>query len=117
MQCFAAIIDSDHETSLTRWMKPGSKQFLIEYLAGRGYEPDFVVETDIEKLIVEVKAKNEMTDEVVLAKARAACQWVKHANAHAEENGGKKWRYALVPYDETKESSTLVGLMATYGRK
>ncbi len=116
-RCFAVIIDSDHETSVTRWMKPGPKQFQIDYLAGRGYEPDFVVETDTEKLIVEVKAKNEMTDEVVLAKARAACEWVEHANTHAEENGGKKWLYALVPHDEIKESSTLAGLMAAYGMK
>ena len=71
---------------------------------------------NVEKLIVEVKAKNEMTDEIVLAKARAACQWVEHANAHAAENGGKKWLYALVPHDEIKESSTLAGLMAAFGR-
>ncbi|MBL4617754.1 MAG: DEAD/DEAH box helicase family protein [Robiginitomaculum sp.] len=113
---FAVLIDSDHETSVTRWMKPGSKQFQIEYLAGKGYEPDFVVETDTEKLIVEVKAKNEMTDEVVLAKARAACEWIGYANTHAGENDGKKWLYALVPHDEIKESSTLAGLMAAYGR-
>lgn len=114
---FAVIIDSDHETSVKRWMKPGAKQFQIEYLAGKGYEPDFVVEIDTEKLIVEVKARNEMTDEIVLAKARAACQWVEHANAHADENGGKKWLYALVPHDDIKESSTLDGLMAAHRRE
>lgn len=113
---FAIIIDSEHETCVKRWMKPGAKQFQIEYLAGKGYEPDFVVETDTEKLIVEVKAKNEMTDEIVLAKSRAACQWVEYANIHSEENGGKKWLYALVPHDEIKESSTLAGLMAAFGR-
>lgn len=113
---FAVLIDSDHETGVMRWMKPGAKQFQIEYLAGRGYEPDFVVETDSEKLIVEVKARNEMTDETVLAKARAACEWVGHANAHAKENNGKPWTYALVPHDEIKESSTLAGLMAAFRR-
>ena len=68
------------------------------------------------KLVVEVKARNEMTDEIVLAKARAACEWVGHANAHAEENGRKVWVYALVPHDDIKESSTLVGLMAAHRR-
>ena len=111
---FAVIVDSDHETNVVRWMKPGAKQFQIEYLSGRGYEPDFVVETKTEKLIVEVKARKEMTDEIVLAKARAACQWVEYANTHAEENNGKRWLYALIPHDEIKESSTLSGLMATY---
>ncbi len=113
---FAVIVDSDHETSVIRWMKPGAKQFQIEYLAGKGYEPDFVVETDIEKMIVEVKAKNEMTDEVVLAKARAASEWVEYANTHANENGGKTWCYALIPHNEIKESSTLAGLIAAYRR-
>lgn len=109
---FAVLVDSDHEQSVTRWMKPGAKQFQIEYLSGKNYEPDFVVETKTEKLIVEIKARNEMQDEIVLAKARAACNWVGHANDHAQENGGKHWAYALVPHDDIKESSTLAGLMA-----
>lgn len=114
---FAVLVDSSHETGVIRWMKPGAKQFQIEYLAGKGYEPDFVVETGTEKFIVEVKAKNEMTDEIVLAKARAACEWVGYANNHADENGGKKWSYALIPHDEIKESSTLAGLIATFRRE
>lgn len=112
---FAVLIDSDHENSVKRWMKPGAKQFQIDYLAGKNYEPDFVVETIDEKLIVEVKARNELTDEIVQAKARAACQWVEHANKHAAENSGKSWRYVLIPHDEIKESSTLAGLVAAYG--
>ncbi len=112
---FAVLIDSDHEPSVIRWMKPGAKQFQIEYLSGKGYEPDFVVETEKEKLIIEVKARKDMTDEIVLAKARAACEWVKHANDHAKENGGKLWQYALVPDDEIRENSTLAGLMAAHG--
>lgn len=111
---FAVLVDSNHETNVIRWMKPGAKQFQIEYLSGRGYEPDFVVETLTEKLIVEVKARNEMTDEIVLAKARAACEWVGHANAHADEIGGKHWTYALIPHDDIRESSTLAGLIAAH---
>lgn len=111
----AVLIDSDHEPGVIRWMKPGAKQFQIEYLSGKGYEPDFVVETDNQKLIVEVKARKEMTDETVLAKARAACEWVKHANDHVTENGGKLWQYALVPDDEIRENSTLAGLIAAHG--
>ena len=113
---FAVLVDSNHEKSVVRWMKPGAKQFQIEYLAGRGYEPDFVVETSTEKLIVEVKAKKEMTDEIVQTKARAACEWVGYANCHSKENGGKKWSYVLIPHDEIKESSTLAGLIATFRR-
>ena len=111
---FAVLIDSDREASVVRWMKPGAKQFQIEYLSGKGYEPDFVVETDQNKLIVEVKARNEMTDEIVLAKARAASAWVVHANVHSSENSGKHWIYALIPHDEITESATLDGLIAKF---
>ncbi len=109
---FAVLIDSDGEPSVLRWMKPGAKQFQIEYLSGKGYEPDFVIETAAEKLVVEIKARNEMSDETVQLKARAACQWVAHANTHAEENGGKPWAYALIAHDDLRENSTLAGLIS-----
>jgi type III restriction enzyme len=89
---FAVLIDSDNEPSVIRWMKPGARQFQIEYASGQAYEPDFVVETKAEKLIVEIKAANEIADPVVQAKARAATKWVGYANAHAAEIGGKEWR-------------------------
>ena len=81
---FAVLIDSDFEKSVERWIKPGARQFQIEYASGQEYEPDFVVETDAEKLIVEIKARNELGNEIVLAKARAACEWVKYAYEHAK---------------------------------
>ena len=112
---FAVLIDSSNETAVLRWMKPGSRQFRIEYANGQPYEPDFVVETTTQKLIVEVKAANEMTDPIVQAKARAATKWVHYANAHASETGDKLWAYALVPHDAVLPSATLVGLMARYG--
>jgi type III restriction enzyme len=111
---FAVLIDSDNEPSVIRWMKPGAKQFQIEYASGQSYEPDFVVETTTEKLIVEVKAANEISDPVVQAKARAADKWVGYANAHAAETGGKEWRYLLVPHDAVGPSATLAGLVARF---
>lgn len=111
---FAVLIDSGFETAVRRWIKPGARQFQIEYASGQAYEPDFVVETDTEKLIVEIKARNEMTDEIVLAKARAAAEWVKYANEHAAVNGGKSWGYLLVPGDAITESATLAGLIASH---
>jgi putative transposase len=43
-------------------MKPGAGHFRIEYANGQSYEPDFVVETRSQKLIVEIKAANEIRD-------------------------------------------------------
>jgi type III restriction enzyme len=113
---FAVIAESKSETGVLRWMKPGIGQFRIEYAAGQSYEPDFVVETDKDKLIVEIKAKNEMSDPVVQAKAKAAQKWVYHANEHAKETGGKPWTYMLVPHDAVRPSATLTSLASAYSQ-
>lgn len=112
---FAVLIDSPNEPDVLRWMKPGAGQFRIEYASGQAYEPDFVVETTTRKLIVEIKAKGELSDPIVQAKARAAAKWVSYANAHSAEIGGKGWAYALVPHDVVGPSATLSGLMARHG--
>jgi type III restriction enzyme len=111
---FAVMIDSEFEKDVMRWLKPGRGQFRIEYQPGKPYEPDFVIETTLEKLIVEVKADNEMANPIVIEKARAASEWVKHANEFAAEGDGKPWRYALIPDKAITENATLVGLLAAY---
>ncbi len=109
------MIDSAFEKGVLRWLKPGPGQFGIEYHSGRSYEPDFVVETDTEKLIVEIKSVAEMDDPIVSDKARAASEWVKHANALAEEGVGKPWAYLLVPESALTGSATLAGLRSSFG--
>jgi len=111
---FAVLIDSDHEPDVLRWVKPGSKQFQIEYRRTERYEPDFVVETKAEKLIVEIKAKKDLEDETVKAKTKAARTWVGHASAHAKTYGGKPWRYVLIPHDAMLANATLAGLAAKF---
>jgi type III restriction enzyme len=96
-------------------MKPGAGQFRIEYANGQSYEPDFVVDTRTQKLIVEIKAANEMDDPIVKAKTRAATKWVDRANDHARENGGRPWVYGSVPHDVVLPSATLKGLFARHG--
>lgn len=111
---FAVLLESDHGLDVIRWLKPGPGQFAIEYAAGKTYEPDFVVETADRKLIVEIKADNATADLVVQQKARAAEQWVKHANELASDLSAKKWDYLLVPESAISESTTLAGLRARY---
>lgn len=113
---FAAMIDSDFEKNVLRWLKPGPGQFAIEYLAGKTYEPDFVVELTGEKLIVEIKADNEVQDRIVQEKSRAAAEWVNHANALAIDGLGKSWAYLLVPESAVRASTTLAGLMSSHRR-
>jgi type III restriction enzyme len=109
---FSVIIDGD--LSVLLWAKPGRNQFKIEYRRGDQYEPDFVVETQSEKLICEVKARNELEDAEVQAKARAARTWIGYANDHAQASSGKPWRYILIPHDEIIGSSTLAGLVSRF---
>ncbi|MCY1665403.1 DEAD/DEAH box helicase family protein [Rhizobium sp. SL86] len=109
---FAALIDHEAEKDVKRWLKPAAGQFQIEYRSGKAYEPDFVVETPTEKLIVEVKSDRDMQDPIVEEKARAAVKWVQYATDLAKETGGKPWGYALVADSDIRENASFAGLMA-----
>lgn len=108
----ACLLERDPQ--VVRWLKPGPRQLRIEYDAGRAYEPDFVVETANAKLLIEVKAHNEMNDPIVLAKASAASVWCGHATEH--RGAGKPWSYLLVPENAITENATLAGLAAQFTR-
>jgi type III restriction enzyme len=112
---FAVILENDAD--VMKWFKPAKGDFQIHYSHEESYEPDFVVETKTEKLLCEPKRATEVTDEVVVAKANAAATWCKHATAHAKENGGKSWRYLLIPHDEIMENKTLSFLADQYSSK
>lgn len=108
----AVLIDA--EGTVQKWLKPGRAQFRIEYRSGDAYEPDFVVETKDRMLICEVKARNELNDVVVQAKASAATKWCKTANAHLPANPGKPWTYLLIPDDQITANATLNGLCGRF---
>ena len=109
---FAVILENDDD--VLKWFKPAKNDFQIQYSQVDSYEPDFVVETTTQKFLCEPKRANEMTDEIVLAKADAAAVWCRHATAHSNENGGKPWRYLLIPHDEIQDQMTLAGLAARH---
>jgi type III restriction enzyme len=105
---FTVVIEKDK--SVIKWFKPGKGVFQIRYSNDADYEPDFVVETETEKLICEPKGADRMQDPVVLAKARAAATWCKHATEHEKANHGKPWRYLLIRHDAIADNMTLDGL-------
>lgn len=109
---FAGILENDGD--VLKWFKPAKGDFAIRYSHDDCYEPDFVVETETAKFLCEPKNADEMTDPVVLAKADAAVTWCKHATNHAAENGGKPWRYLLIPHDQIQDQMTLAGLAARH---
>jgi type III restriction enzyme len=110
---FAVILETDADVQ--KWFKPVRGDFQIHYgHYESAYNPDFVVETKSAKLICEPKDANEMTDETVLTKARAAHAWCQNATEHAKANGGKPWSYLLIPHDVIRENMTLQGLASAH---
>jgi type III restriction enzyme len=109
---FAVVLENDKDT--LKWFKPAANDVKIYYANDSIYEPDFAVETKTAKFLCEIKAANEMTDEEVLAKARAATKWCTYATEHEHACGGKTWSYLLIPHDAIADNMTLQGLTATY---
>jgi type III restriction enzyme len=110
----AIILDRE----VQKWFKPAQGQFQIFYKLSvdhREYVPDFVAETDSCIYILEPKARNEMTSVEVLAKRDVATRWCDHATSHALRNGGKPWKYILIPHDAIAENMTLAGLVSQFG--
>ena len=100
---FAGLLETD--ATVERWIKPARNQLRIEWGAGHSYEPDFVVETVDEKWLVEIKRSDERDKPEVVAKAKAASDWVTRAAAYEREHAGKPWAYLLIPHDDVTNSS------------
>ena len=109
---FSVVLENDDEVQ--KWFKPNPGNFQIHLPGEASYEPDFVVETRTAKFICEPKAANEIDSAEVNTKAAAATQWCQYATEHEGRNGGKPWRYLLIPHDVILDNKTLQGLAATY---
>ncbi|HNG36124.1 MAG TPA: type III restriction endonuclease subunit R, partial [Nitrosomonas sp.] len=108
----ATILDRD----AIKWFKPAKGQFQIFYKQGADhseYQPDFVAEANDTIYMLEPKASNQMTDPIVIAKMEAAIKWCKNASDYAMVNGGKPWRYVLIPHNAIAQNMTLEGLAQT----
>lgn len=73
--------------------------------------PDFVIETESKKYLVEVKADNEMEDAEVLAKAETGKVFCENVTTHAQSYSGKPWAYALLADSQIGMNSSLKGLL------
>lgn len=109
---FAALLEDTNDVQ--KWFKPANGQLRIFYGETHQYNPDFVVEAETEKLLIEIKRLSEMEDPEVQAKARAASMWCSFATQHELEHGGKPWKYALIPHDAVTSAATLGYLIDRY---
>lgn len=105
---FAIILED--ETSVLKWLKPPKDVLRIYYYQEEAYQPDFVVETATARYLCEPKRASEMSDEVVLLKARAAVLWCKQASTVSE----KPWEYLLIPHDGIAANSTFPTVVQRY---
>jgi len=104
---FAVIL----ERNADKWFRPVKGQFQVYYKTGSEqpeYVPDFVAETTDRIYMAETKARSDLTDTDVVAKAEAAVTWCGHATEYAQTNGGKPWVYLLIPHDEINEGRRLI---------
>lgn len=109
----SVILDRD----AVKWFRPSRGQFQLFYKWGtdqREYQPDFVAETQDAIYMLEPKMRKEMEDSEVLAKKDAAVRWCKNASDHNAKQGGKTWKYLLIPHDAIAENMTLKGLAAQF---
>lgn len=94
---FSFILETDDE--VLKWLRPVPSQFNIYWDNGaHKYEVDFIVETADTIYMCETKAEKDVNDLDVLAKAEAAREFCNHVTEFTSQNGGKPWRYIIIPH-------------------
>lgn len=93
---FSVILEEDD--AVLRFIKPPLNQLGLFYKAGKQYNPDFIVETDDAKYVIEIKAANRTEDIDVLDKAKSAIQWCSCATDVDTDH--KPWYFKLIPGQE-----------------
>jgi len=90
---FSVVLERSGE--VVKWLRPVIGQLPISASGGSQYQPDFIVETATTIYIIEVKAKNELDDEGVLIKNRAAQAYCDNVNS-VFAGSAKKWHFAMI---------------------
>jgi type III restriction enzyme len=110
---FSFVLENDKK--VLRWLRPAREQFSIYWSNGsKRYEPDFIVETADVIYMVETKAAANVSTEEVQQKKAAAEEYCRHASEFTAENGGKPWRYILLPHDTVDRTARFEYLIATH---
>ena len=93
---FAGVLEND--PIVKKWVRPPDGSIPISH-RGQTYNPDFIVETEKGKFIVEIKGMRDLVPSIsedVKEKAQAAIKWAEQAS---KLEGSKPWEYKLVPED------------------
>ena len=95
---FAIILEQDNDVQ--KWLRPAHAQFRIYWRHNsRQYRPDFVVETNEAIFMIETKKETDMESAEVQEKTSAALLYCRNASEFTAQNGGKPWKYVLIPHN------------------
>ena len=86
-------------------------------LLDKKYEPDFVVESNNNVYLIEVKADAQLDDPIVVAKKERALSYCKLVSAWAKETNHKEWIYVIIPSSKISNNSTFKHLVEMYSIK
>ncbi|OQZ04430.1 MAG: hypothetical protein B6D34_03535 [Candidatus Brocadia sp. UTAMX1] len=110
---FAAILEQDG--AVLKWLRPAPNQFHIYWKNNsRQYNPDFVVETKDAIYLVETKKEDDIETSDVQEKAQAALEYCRHATDYTIHNGGKPWKYLLIPHSSVMMNMSFGMLVRSY---
>jgi type III restriction enzyme len=110
---FAIILEDDK--SVLKWFRPAPNQFHIYWNHNtQQYRPDFVVETADSIFMAETKKETDISSEEVKEKAKAALEYCNHASDYTSNNGGKPWKYVLIPHDAVQANMSFGYLVERY---
>ncbi len=112
---FAIVCENSPE--VIQWLRPSAKQFNITYNRGKQYRPDFVVETENQYYLVEVKRKDELDNPDVVAKKDRAISYCKIASEYNTAHNRKPFTYLFIPHDEINQSSSFNRLKERFSQK
>ena len=99
---FSVILEDD--TQVIKWIKPPLNRLGIYWKPGSQYTPDFIVETTDCKYMVEVKAKNEVSNDEVQLKAKEGVKWCNYATMVDKDK--KPWKYCLITDNNIQTGNT-----------
>lgn len=110
---FVILIENDK--SVIKWLRPAYNQFYIYWdHNSKRYHPDFVVESKDSIYMVETKKESDIKSQEVQDKKIAALQYCTHASAFTSKNGGKPWKYLLIPHNAVLLNMSFDTLVNSY---
>lgn len=101
---FSCVLEKD--SSVIKWIRPPDSSIPI-YHRGHSYTPDFMVETNDKKYLIEIKGMRDLEPEIrkdVKEIADVAIKWAEIANNNLHD---KTWEYKLIPETAVINTSDL----------